>query len=174
VGYTPIIGQAAKRMTDIAPTSLVRGQFEVAFAPGFNIASGFDDPDQVVEDLNEMTYTAFVDVADAEASYTDSRSLDDRLGALEIPLLVVFGSEDQIYAAEEAIEPYRGIEGVQAYVLEGSGHSPQVELPQETAGLINEFIFETPVEESPAEKKALAKKKAPAEKTAAEQGKSAK
>ena len=74
--------------------------------------------------------------------YTDSRTLDDRIGALEIPLLVIFGAEDQIYDAEEAIEPYRGIAGVQAYVLEGAGHSPQVELPEETAELIEEFAAE--------------------------------
>ena len=113
-----------KRLTDIAPTSAVRSQFQQAFAPDFNIASGFEDPDQVVEDLNEMTYPAYVDVANAETDYTDSRALDDRLGALEIPLMVIFGAEDQIYDAEESIEPYRGIDGVQAYVLEGAGHSP--------------------------------------------------
>ena len=56
-GYVPVIGQAMKRLTDVAPTSAVRSQFQQAFAPDFNIASGFDDPDQVVEDLNEMTYT---------------------------------------------------------------------------------------------------------------------
>ena len=136
LAYTPVIGQATKRATDVAPTSVVRGQFEVAFAPGFNIASGFEDPDQVVEDLNEMTYTAFMDIADAEDDYTDSRRLDDRLGALEIPLLVIFGAEDQIYDAEDSIEPYRGIAGVQVEVLEGAGHSPQVEAPEETAALI--------------------------------------
>lgn len=160
-GYVPVIGQAIKRMSDLAPTSVVREQFQQAFAPDFNIASGFEDPDQVVEDLNEMTYTAYVDVANAESDYTDSRSLDDRLGALEIPLLVIFGAEDEIYDTEEAIEPYRGIAGVQAFVLEGAGHSPQVELPEETAGLIEGLAAE----------QEAAKAKAAAEKTADKQGK---
>jgi len=158
LGSTPVIGQAMKRLTDVAPTSAVRRQFQQAFAPDFNIASGFDDPDEAVENLNEMTYTAFVDVAEAEGDYSDSRSLDDRLGALEIPLLVIFGAEDQIYDAEEAIEPYRGIAGVQAYVLEGAGHSPQVELPDEVARLINEFAAEPVAVQKP--KKKAAKKPA--------------
>jgi pimeloyl-ACP methyl ester carboxylesterase len=174
-GYVPVIGQATKRLTDIAPTSVVRSEFQQAFAPDFNIASGFDDPDQVVEDLNEMTYTAYVDVSNAETEYTDSRALDDRLGALGIPVMVIFGAEDEIYDAEESIEPFRGIDGVQAYVLEGAGHSPQVELPDETAGLINEFIQESPVEaEAPAQKKTPAKKKAAPSKSAGKQGKSSK
>jgi len=159
LGFTPVIGQAMKRLTDAAPTSAVRGQFQQAFAPDFNIASGFDDPDEVVENLNEMTYTAFVDVTEAEGDYSDSRSLDDRLGALEIPLLVIFGAEDQIYDAEEAIEPFRGIAGVQAFVLEGAGHSPQVELPDEVAGLVNEFAA-TPTPAQKQEARAQAKRKA--------------
>ena len=175
LGYMPVIGQATKRLTDIAPTSVVREQFQQAFAPDFNIASGFEDPDQVVEDLNEMTYTAYVDVSNAESDYTDSRSLDDRLGALEIPLLVIFGAEDEIYDAEEAIDPYRGIAGVQAYILDGAGHSPQVELPEETAGLIEGFAEDLEAEEKPPPaKKAPAKKKSQAGKTAGKQGKTGK
>ena len=166
VGYAPVIGQALSRASDVAPTSMVRSQFDIAFAPGFNIASGFENPDQVVDDLHEMTYTAFTDVPDAETDYTDSRTLDDRLGALEIPLLVIFGAEDQIYDAEEAIEPYRGIAGVQAYVLEGAGHSPQVELPEETAALIEEFAAEPVVEDDAAAEEARWEEAARAEKKA--------
>ena len=111
LGTEPVIGQAMNRVSDIAPTSTVRSQFQQAFAPDFNIASGFDNPDQVVEDLNEMTYTAFVDVVDEEGKYSDARHLDDRLSALQIPVLVIFGAEDQIYDADAAIEPYRGHPG---------------------------------------------------------------
>ena len=61
----------------------------MAFAPDFNIASGFENPDQVVEDLREMTYTAFVDAADAEGDYTDARAARRAARApLEVPLLV--------------------------------------------------------------------------------------
>jgi pimeloyl-ACP methyl ester carboxylesterase len=138
-GYVPVIGQAMTRLIDVVPDSAVRDQFQQAFAPEFNIASGFENPDQVVEDLNEMTYTAFVDTSDAEADYTGARPLDDRLSALEIPLLVVFGIEDQIYDADEAIEPYEDIPGVQVELLEGSGHSPNVEVPEQLAPLIDAF-----------------------------------
>jgi pimeloyl-ACP methyl ester carboxylesterase len=139
LGNQPVIGQAMKRLTDLAPTSLIRDQYQQAFAPDFNIASGFENPDQVVEDLNAMTYTAFVDVTDAEGDYSGARPLDERLSALQIPVLVIFGTEDQIYDAEEAIQPYEEIPGVRTQRIEGSGHSPNVEKPEEIAPLILTF-----------------------------------
>jgi pimeloyl-ACP methyl ester carboxylesterase len=144
LAYVPVIGQAVKRVTDAAPSSFVRDQYQVAFAPDFNIASGFENPDQVVDDLSEMTYTAFVEAGDAEGDYSSTTPLDDRLSALEIPVLVVFGTEDQQYDAEESIEPYEDIAGVQTQLIEGSGHSPNVEVPEELAPLIIAFA-EAPV-----------------------------
>ena len=144
LGYTPVIGQAMSRLTDLVPNSVVRDQYKEAFAPDFNIASGFENPDQVVEDLNDMTYTAFVEAADAENDFSNETPLDDRLSALGIPVLVVFGTEDQIYDAEEAIEPYEDIEGVQLELLEGVGHSPNVEAPEELAPLIDRFAGDAP------------------------------
>ncbi len=165
LGTEPVIGQAMNRISDIAPTSTVRSQFQQAFAPDFNIASGFDNPDQVVEDLNEMTYTAFVDVVDEEGKYSDARHLDDRLSALEIPVLVIFGAEDQVYDADAAIEPYEDIPGVQTELIEGTGHSPNVEIPERIAPLISAFAdAPTPEEKAAAKaaKKRAAKKAAAA------------
>ena len=142
LGYVPVIGPALDRGLDIAPTSLIRDQFDIAFAPGFNSASGFEDPDQVVEDVSAMTYTAFVDAAEAEGDYTDDVPLDERLGALEIPVLVIFGAEDQLYDAEASIEPYADIAGVRTELIEGVGHSPNVEAPERIAPLISAFALE--------------------------------
>lgn len=170
LGYTPVIGQAFKRLTDVAPTSVVRGEFQQAFAPDFNIASGFENPDQVVDDLGEMTYTAYDQVADEEGSYSGERPLDDRLASLGIPVLVIFGSEDQIYDAEAAIEPYGDIPGVQVELLEGVGHSPQIEDPETVYGLIRAFVeMPTPAEQAAA--KARAKRKAQKAKAAGQAAK---
>jgi pimeloyl-ACP methyl ester carboxylesterase len=159
LGYAPVIGPAMQRMVQIAPDSMVQGQYDIGFAPGFNLASGFEDPDQVVDDLREMTYTSFVDIVDAESEYSDTRSLDDRISAIEVPLLVIFGAEDQIYDAELSIEPYRDIEGVQTEILEGVGHSPNVEDPERTAALIQAFIVRTEAA-ARAERRAEARKEA--------------
>ena len=139
LGTTPVIGQAMSRMVQVTPASTVRSQYEQAFAPDFNIASGFEDPDQVVEDLREMTYTAFTDTVDAEGDYSDDRPLHERLGSAEVPLLVVFGEEDQIYDAEDAIAPYADIAGASTELLPDIGHSPNVEAPETIAPMILSF-----------------------------------
>jgi pimeloyl-ACP methyl ester carboxylesterase len=139
LGYVPVIGQAMERLVQIAPSSEVREQYEDAFAPDFNIASGFENPDQVVDDLRAMTYSAFDKVADAEGDYTDERPLDERLSALEMPLLVIFGAEDQTYDADAALERYRDIPGAGTELIDKAGHSPQVEKPDQLAPLILAF-----------------------------------
>jgi pimeloyl-ACP methyl ester carboxylesterase len=148
----PLIGPAIWRLSQIGPTSAVRDQYEIAFAPGFNIASGFENPDQVVDDLRAMTYTSFNEPLEAEGDYTDLRSLDERLRAIEVPLLVVFGVEDQVYGAEESLAPYESVAGVQTQLLEGVGHTPNVEAPEETAALIEAFIARTAAAERAARK----------------------
>jgi pimeloyl-ACP methyl ester carboxylesterase len=157
LGYVPVIGQAMQRLVAWAPDSSVRDQYEEAFAPDFNIASGFENPDQVVDDLREMTYTAFVDAGEAEDDFTDGRPLDERLSALGVPLLVIFGAEDQVYDAEPTLERYDNVPSVQTKLIDGAGHSPNVETPDQVAQLI--LAFATPVPVQPAEKASRSAKK---------------
>jgi pimeloyl-ACP methyl ester carboxylesterase len=159
LGYWPIIGPALSRASDIAPDSVVLDAYENAFVPGYNIASGFEDPDQPVDDLREMTYTAFDDINAADEEYRDARTLDDRLSAIEVPLLVIFGAEDQIYDAEEAIRPYEDVTGARTELLDGVGHSPNVEVPEEVAVLVGGFIARTEAA-ARAERRATARKEA--------------
>jgi pimeloyl-ACP methyl ester carboxylesterase len=144
MGRWPIIGQALNRLAQVAPDSVVRGQYDQAFAPGFNISTGFDDPDQVVNDLRTMTYTAFKDSADAEDDYENEQPLNDRLAATHLPVMVIFGAEDQIYDAQKAIAAYRSVPGVETHLIPGAGHSPNVETPRLVAPLILHFASPPP------------------------------
>ena len=127
---TPLLGQALWR---VAPDSMVRKNLEQGFAPGYDV------PDKYVEDVREMTYPAYKDSAVEGEQYTEDRSLPDRLTAIDKPLMVIFGAEDQIYDAREALSAYAAIPGVQTRLIVESGHSPQVEAPQQTANMINTF-----------------------------------
>jgi pimeloyl-ACP methyl ester carboxylesterase len=140
----PVIGQAMARLIQVAPKSLIRDQYGRAFAPGFSISSGFLDPDQPVDDLRAMTYTAYQDTADAEEKFTDESPLDERLASVGVPLLAIFGAEDQIYDAQPAIDRYRQVPGAQVHLIPGAGHSPNVEKPAEVAALILPFAKPTP------------------------------
>ena len=146
LGYTPVVGEAMWRLT---PDFAIRDGFAEAFAPGFDAESGFDDPDQVVEDFRAMTYTSY-DEASAESSdFTDELPLDERFKRTPVPLMVIFGAEDQIYDAEDSLEGFEDVLGVQTELIEGAGHAPQVEKPAAVARLIEKFAAPRPKARKP-------------------------
>ena len=145
ISYWPIIGQAMTRFIQVAPKSVVRDQYGKAFAPGYDIASGFQDPEQPVDDLRAMTYTSYTQTRDAERDFVNQAPLDQRLAAAHVPVLVIFGAEDQIYDAPQAVARYRAnVPGVQTQLIPGAGHSPNVEKPNLVAPLILAFAGPTP------------------------------
>jgi pimeloyl-ACP methyl ester carboxylesterase len=159
LSMTPVIGQAVARLVQIAPKSLIRDEYDQAFAPGFSIASGFENPDQPVDDLRVMTYSALKGTVDAEQDYVDQSPLDQRLAALHVPLLVIFGADDQIYDAQAAIARYRqNVPGAQTHLIPGAGHSPNVEKPDLVAPLILAFAKPPqPAKAQPPKKKTAGK-----------------
>lgn len=129
---TPLLGQALWR---IAPDSMIRQNVSQGFAPGYDV------PDEYVEDVRAMTYPAYRKSAEQGEDYTEQASLPDRLTATGTPLLVIFGEEDQIYDAREALSAYAAIPGAETLLVPESGHSPQVEAPAQTATAIERFIW---------------------------------
>jgi pimeloyl-ACP methyl ester carboxylesterase len=127
---TPLLGQALWR---IAPDSVIRKNVSQGFAPGYDV------PDKYVEDVREMTYPAYSKSAKEGEAFKDEKSLPDRLTAVGKPLLVIFGQEDQIYDAREALSAYAAVPGARTHLILGSGHSPQVEAPAQTAKSISGF-----------------------------------
>jgi pimeloyl-ACP methyl ester carboxylesterase len=164
LSYWPIVGQAMDRLIQVAPKSLVRDQYDKAFAPGYDISKGFDNPDQPVDDLRAMTYTAYKDTADEEKNFVDEQPLDQRLAGTHLPLLVIFGAEDQIYDPQAAIARYRQVPGAQVHLIPGAGHSPNVEKPELVAPLILSFATPPPPPQPQPQKAAPKKKPASAPK----------
>jgi pimeloyl-ACP methyl ester carboxylesterase len=131
LGYIPVIGQAVWK---VKTRFTVKKGLEQAFAPGYDV------PDQFIDDVERMTYSAY-DRSHADSdSYTEQEPLDQRLGTSPPPLLVIFGTEDQFYDVPEAPDAYRDVPGAKVELVEGAGHSPNVEKPLQTARLILDFI----------------------------------
>jgi pimeloyl-ACP methyl ester carboxylesterase len=129
----PVLGEAMWRLS---PDFLVKDGYSDAFAPGYDV------PDFVVDGYDAMTYTSFEDAASANDDYRDEASLADRLRTVPVPLLSIFGSEDQICDVDASQGAYRSVPGARVAEIEGAGHSPNVEKPAQTAALIEEFAAE--------------------------------
>jgi pimeloyl-ACP methyl ester carboxylesterase len=127
IARAPVIGPALRRVT---LDSVVRNELSKAFAEGFDV------PDQFVEDLRKMTFSSFRSSVLESRDYSEERTLDDRLTAVGLPLLVVFGEEDRIVKPKAADE-YRDIPDARVVELPGIGHTPQMERPGRTAALIH-------------------------------------
>jgi pimeloyl-ACP methyl ester carboxylesterase len=97
-----------------------------------------DIPDAFVEHMLGMTHRAFVGAMRAPLNYLRQRSLPDRLAALGVPVLVIFGTDDRRWRSSSAAA-YRIVPGARVELLPGVGHTPMMEDPQTTGKLLLDF-----------------------------------
>jgi pimeloyl-ACP methyl ester carboxylesterase len=142
--FKPVIGEALWR---IKPDFSIRDGLGVAFAPGFNV------PDAFVEDVKRMTYSSYTGSHDAFDDYTGEKPLPQRAAATGKPTLAIMGAEEQIAKDPvAALAAYRAA-GAETRLIQGAGHSPNVEKPAETSALILGFArheMQAPLQKSKA------------------------
>ncbi len=97
-----------------------------------------DIPGAFVEHALGMTHRDFVGAMRGPLNYLGQRSLPDRLTGLGIPLLVIFGADDQRWRSSLA-SAYQDVPGARVELLPGVGHSPMLEDPQTTGNLLLDF-----------------------------------
>ncbi len=91
-----------------------------------------------------MTYNSYDQTPEAED--TTSRRRRSTVGSANgtdaqggLPLLAIFGAEEQIYDPEKALAAYDTVPGAETELIPGAGHSPNVEKPARTAALVLAF-----------------------------------
>ncbi|MFF9850710.1 alpha/beta fold hydrolase [Streptomyces litmocidini] len=100
--------------------------------------AGYRVPEELLDDVRDMTHHAFTAAMSATRSYLERRALPDRLTALGKPLLVLFGEDDRRWRSSSASD-YRAVPGAEVELLPGLGHSPMLEDPQRTAARLSAF-----------------------------------
>lgn len=133
LAFAPVIGDALWR---IKADFTIRQGLEVAFAPGFDV------PDAFVDDLKAMTYNSYDKSASESQAYSEERGLAERMRDSGQPLLAIMGAEEQIIEdPQAALDVYAAtVPGAQTELIEGVGHSPNVEAPARTAALVLGFM----------------------------------
>jgi len=132
LAFAPVVGEF---LWNIKPDFAVRDGLGVAFAPGFDV------PDAFVDDVKRMTFTAYDESPSGSEDYVDEIPLDERMKRTGLPLMVLMGAEEQIIdgPAGALAEYAKTVPNVETHLIAGSGHSPAVEKPAQTARLILDF-----------------------------------
>ena len=128
----PLIGQGLWRLRN---DTVLRQALTQGFAPGFPV------PEKFVADLWQLTYTVFHKAHDDSIAYVTEEGSPRRLAALDPvpPLLVIFGTQDALISPESATL-FETMPGARLVMIDGAGHSPMVEKPEETLAHIESFI----------------------------------
>ncbi|OPX13348.1 alpha/beta fold hydrolase [Mycobacterium sp. AT1] len=134
----PLIGPALYR---ILPTAAIHTAVATFFAPGFPVAGAFDAPLQPVWDVHKVKYRCFLASQVQKERYVADRPLDQRISALGIPTLVLFGERDQVYRSASSTLRYRAVANATVETVADAGHSPILESPEWTAETIRHFLL---------------------------------
>ena len=70
--------------------------------------------------------------------------LADRLGELEVPLLVIWGELDRVIPSTHAVATVIALPTAWLEIMEGVGHVPQVEAASATAAIVNRWLASLP------------------------------
>ena len=97
-----------------------------------------DIPDAIITATLGMTHRALAGTSRASDDYLQQQSLPARLAVLGLPVLVIFGTDDQRWRASSATA-YHAVPGARVEMLPGVGHTPMMEDPQTTGQLLLDF-----------------------------------
>jgi pimeloyl-ACP methyl ester carboxylesterase len=140
LGLQPVLGEL---LHSLVSDGMVRDGYSDAFGDGFDLGSGFDDPDQVVRDFRRMTFSSYKSSTLEEQAYLEATRLDGRVRMLGLPVLAIFGEQDRFFRAHESAQAYRMLPNARVELLAGCGHSPNVERPTALAPLILAFAADS-------------------------------
>ena len=131
--FTPVIGELLHHFSS---DRVLRRGLEQGFAPGFPV------PEKFIADFRQLTYSAAREAHDDSEAYRRNRPTFERLAALQPvpPLLVIFGTQDAIVPPQDA-KFFERVPGAKVVMIEGAGHSPMVETPDQVLDLIRSFEF---------------------------------
>jgi len=130
VATWPVVGELTRRF---APDAAIKAGLDDAFADDVDV------PDKFVDDLDEMTYSAY-DKSSSEADeFQEEKPNADRMGDARVPLLVIFGTEDEIVDPDAADRWKKDVPRARVVKMRGVGHSPQWENPRQVTELLLDY-----------------------------------
>jgi pimeloyl-ACP methyl ester carboxylesterase len=147
----PRVGEAAMRFTrdalTWAPRAMIRRLASRYAGSTTDMTQTLDDA--YLDDLREMyaadgfhaAYLSTVrSLVSPRALLGGSHDVTRRLNELHIPVQLIWGADDPLFPLAHAARAESLIEGARLAVIEGAGHSPQAERPEEFNRVLHRFL----------------------------------
>ncbi|MDX1509814.1 MAG: alpha/beta fold hydrolase [Nitriliruptorales bacterium] len=129
-GCWPVLGALIDRFRGV--DVLTEGSLQDGFADDFEV------PDIAHASLEQLTHRALCHSSAANDLH-EERATADRLADLGKPVLVVWGDRDVLTPPEPNLARYREA-GLEPHVIEGSGHTPMLERPDDLLAILVPFL----------------------------------
>jgi pimeloyl-ACP methyl ester carboxylesterase len=138
--------RAVQRGLRVAPPALVRRFASRMAAADADVETLLDDA--YVEQLREMfeaegypeAYLATVRSLVSLPALARTFDVSSRLARVSLPVLLIWGGNDPIFPVENATRAHRLLPDSRLVVLEGVGHTPQAERPDEFNRAVLDFL----------------------------------
>jgi pimeloyl-ACP methyl ester carboxylesterase len=130
VSTWPVVGELVRRF---APDPVIKAGLDPAFADDVEV------PDAFVDDLDGMTFSAYDKSATEAREFVEDRPNSDRINDAGVPLLVIFGTEDEIVEPTAAERWGKDVPRARVVELRGVGHSPHWESPRDVVKLLLDY-----------------------------------
>ena len=134
--------RAAGRGLRIAPARLIRRVVT-------RMAGASGDLERLVDDAYIEELRRTYGARDWRAAYLGTvrslmrlggQDLSGRLGSITMPVLLVWGSADQLFPLEHATRAHRLLPDSRLVVLDGAGHTPEAERPEQFNEALIDFL----------------------------------
>lgn len=147
----PGVGEAVMRFTrdalKWASPQMVRRVASRYSGATTDLSQAIDDV--YVEDLKELYakdefHSAYLStvrgLVHPKALFGGHHDVTQRLNELKIPVQLIWGADDPLFPLEHAARAHSMIKRCHLAVIEGAGHTPQAERPEEFNRVINRFL----------------------------------
>lgn len=132
----PATVRLAQRFT---PGVLIRLANRSVFAPRFRYDSAPGLAEAVVRDFRDAVPAAMAYAVSGRADDLAAHPLDERVAALDLPVLAIHGRHDHLYDSTATLARFAAA-GARTHLVEHAGHSPQVEQPDEFVTVLQDFV----------------------------------
>jgi pimeloyl-ACP methyl ester carboxylesterase len=141
VGGLLLVGTGARLRVLPAIFSVIREDFEIAIQGVGNFMFGSAAPEELINEEKALLAKNSGDIMLKDFTASDSFNAMDRVGSINLPTLIICGSEDRLTPPKYSEYLREKIGGSEIALLDKCGHMPMLEKSNEFNACVSSFLM---------------------------------